>query len=522
MRGLESNKSVTRLFLKDNRIEKSNLVMKNKRPVPLQRGEITMKLQPQLRSRTATLPRAVTRCLSPVTVRCCFALLLCLVIPRAGRAQTLTTLANFSGTNGANPYFAPLVQGRDGNLYGTTSAGGAHGQGTVFKVTPTGTLTTLYSFCAQSRCADGSAPFAGLLLGTDGNFYGTTESGGANGEGSVFKITPRGRLTTLHSFNISDGSNPYAALIQATDGNFYGTTEAGGAHILGTVFKITPQGVLTTLHSFNDTPDGSSPEAALLQAADGNFYSTTYNGGSSGGYGTVFKITPAGALTTLHLFDDTEGQGIIAGLVEASDGNFYGTAGGGGANGYGSVFTITPEGVLTLLHSFNVTDGATPTALVLATDGNFYGGTISGGANIDGTIFEITPQGAFTKLYDFNRSDGADPFAGLVQATSGAFYGTTMFGGSRNDGTVFLLNVGLGPFVITVPHAGKVGARVRILGTNLTGATNVSFNGAAAAFTVLSPSEIATTVPAGATTGTVQVTTPSGLLLSNVVFQVTQ
>src|SRR5450432_24622 len=202
-----------------------------------------MKLQPKLRSRTT----AVTRYLSPVTVRCCAALLLCIVIPRATRAQTLATLANFTGSNGANPLFAPLAQGTDGNLYGTTQAGGARQQGTVFKITPTGTLTTLYSFCAQSQCSDGSAPFAGLVLGRDGNFYGTTESGGTNGEGTVFKITQRGALTTLHSFNIHDGSNPYAALVQATDGNFYGTTESGGAHLLGTVFKMTPQGALTTL-----------------------------------------------------------------------------------------------------------------------------------------------------------------------------------------------------------------------------------------------------------------------------------
>src|SRR5207253_9324081 len=118
-------------------------------------------------------------------------------------------------------------------------AGGAHGQGTGFKIPPTGTLKTLYSFCAKSACADGSAPFAGLVQGADGNFYSTTESGGASGDGTVFKITPRGTLTTVHSFNFHDGANPYAALMQATDGNFYGTTESGGAHILGTVFKIT-------------------------------------------------------------------------------------------------------------------------------------------------------------------------------------------------------------------------------------------------------------------------------------------
>ena len=450
-----------------------------------------------------------------------FLTFLCMATPQVGRAQTFMTLANFVGPNGANPLFAPLAQGTDGNLYGTTQAGGAHQQGTVFKVTPAGTLTTLYSFCGQS-CGDGSAPFAGLLLGKDGNFYGTTELGGTNNEGTVFKITQQGTLTTLHSFTIQEGSNPYAGLVQATDGNFYGTTQSGGAHLLGTVFRITPRGALTTLHSFNLT-DGSSPEAPLIQGTDGNLYSTTYNGGNSGGdYGTVFKITTSGVLTTLHNFDDTEGKGIVSGLVQASDGNFYGAAGQGGANGYGSVFMMTPVGVLTVLHSFNVTDGATPTALVLGTDGNFYGATVSGGANIDGTVFEVTPQGIFTKLHDFNGSDGADPFGGLVQATAGNFDGTTDAGGTNRDGTVFSLGVGLGPFVKTVPTAGKVGGSVRILGTNLTGATSVTFNGVAATFVVRGPSQIITKLPAGATTGPVQVTTPTGTLISNVAFQVIQ
>ena len=225
----------------------------------------------------------------------------------------------------------------------------------------------------------------------------------------------------------------------------------------------------------------------------------------------------------MHFFnDETDGRAIVSGLVEASDGNFYGTASLGGANGYGTVFTITPAGTLTTLHSFDATDGATPNALVLGTDGNFYGTTISGGANIDGTIFEITPQGTLITLHNFDGSDGADSFAGLVQATDGNFYGTTRLGGSKSDGTVFRLTVGLGPFVKTVPAAGKVGASVKILGTNLTGATSVSFNGVAAAFTLRAPSAITTTVPAGATTGTVQVITPSGTLLSNVVFRVTQ
>jgi len=453
-------------------------------------------------------------------VRCCVGLLLCLAIPRLGQAQTLTTLANFTGSNGSSPLFAPLVQGLDGNLYGTASAGGAHSHGTVFKITLSGTLTTLYSFCVKSNCTDGSAPYAGLMLGADGNFYGTTEAGGAHGAGTVFKITQRGTLTTLHSFNISDGYNPYATLVQGTDGNFYGTTESGGAHILGTVFKLTPQGTLSTLHSFNDT-DGASPEAPLIQATDGTFYSTTYNGGSQG-YGTVYKITSGGTLATLHNFgDETEGAAITSGLVQASDGNFYGSTNLAGPNGYGSVFTVTPTGTVTVLLSFNATDGATPNELLLATDGNLYGTTISGGANTDGTVFELTPQGSLSTLHNFSKSDGADPFAGLVQATDGKFYGTTSFGGSKNNGTVFRLDMGLAPFVKTVPMAGKVGVKVKILGTSLTGATSVNFNGVVAAFTVVSATEITTTVPNGATTGTVQVTTPGGALLSNVVFQVT-
>jgi len=450
-----------------------------------------------------------------------FFTLFCIATPQVARAQTLTTLANFVGTNGANPLFAPLVQGTDGNLYGTTQAGGAHQQGTVFKVTTAGTLTTLYSFCGQS-CGDGSAPFGGLILGKDGNLYGTTEAGGTNNDGTVFKITPQGALTTLHSFNIRDGFNPFAGLVQATDGNFYGTTESGGANLLGTVFKITPQGALTTLHSFDST-DGSAPEAPLIQAIDGNLYSTTYNGGVVGeDYGTTFKITTRGVLTTLHNFSETEGRAIVPALVQASDGNFYGTASEGGANGYGSVFMMTLDGTLTVLHRFDATDGATPNTLVLGTDGNFYGTTVSGGANIAGIVFEITPQGSFTILHEFNGSDGADPFAGLVQATDGNFYGITNGGGTNRNGTVFRLDMGLGPFVKTVPTAGKVGGTIRILGANLTGTTSVSFNGVTATFVVRGRSEIITTVPTGATTGLVQVTIPGGSLLSNVAFQVIQ
>jgi uncharacterized repeat protein (TIGR03803 family) len=447
-------------------------------------------------------------------------------------AQTFTALANFPENNSANPRLMSLVQGADGNFYGTTcdvgcvGEGGVNGFGTVFKVTPTGTLTTLYDFCPQkTSCPDGAFPIGGLVLGTDGNFYGTTAYGGANDDGTVFKITSGGTLTTLHTFDSTDGAYPYTALVQATNGNFYGTTSYGGANAHGTVFEITSGGTLTTLHSFDFT-DGAYPEAALVQATNGNFYGTTFEGGAIGD-GTVFSITSGGTLTTLHSFDGADGYLPLGALVQATNGNLYGTTLEGGANGYGTVFEITSGGTLTTLHSFDSTDGALPEAgLVQATNGIFYGTTLWGGASDVcavgcGTVFSITSGGTLTTLHSFDSTDGDDPYGGLVQATNGTFYGTTYSGGASNDGTIFSLAVGLGPFVKTLPISGRVGAAVTILATNLTGATSVTFNGTAATFTVVSSSEITTTVPAGATTGKLKVVTPGATLSSYVSFRVT-
>ncbi len=349
-------------------------------------------------------------------------------------AGTLTTLHSFDGSDGSQPE-AGLVQGTDGNFYGTTAFGGTWDKGTIFKITPAGVLTTLYSFAGS----DGASPWVGLVLGTDGSFYGTTSSGGAWDKGTIFKITPAGVLTTLHSFNNSDGANPSGGLIQGTDGSFYGTTKYGGAsYSAGTVFKITPAGVLTTLHLFSWS-DGANPEAGLVQGIDGSFYGTTNLGGASDA-GTVFKITPAGTLTTLHSFSgsDAYGKNPFAGLVQGTDGNFYGTTERGGTSRYGTVFWITTAGALTTLHSFNYSDGANPHAgLVQGADGSFYGTTITGGAYYRGTVFKITPAGALTTLHSFSWSDGADPIAGIVQATDGSFYGTTASGGAWDKGTIF-------------------------------------------------------------------------------------
>ncbi len=301
----------------------------------------------------------------------------CGTVFRITAAGTLTTLHSFDWYDGASPTGA-LVQGNDGNFYGTTYGGGADPHyGTVFKITPAGALTTLYSFCAQANCADGAMPYAGLVRATDGNFYGTTFGRGVNGYGTVFKITPAGALTSLYSFcsqmNCADGQYPQAGLVQATDGNFYGTTPEGGGgvyHQGGTVFKITSSGTLTTLYNFCSQPacsDGADSLAALLQGTDGNFYGTTIGGGAyctpNSGCGTVFKITPSGMLTTMHSFDDTDdGKAPFAGLVHATDGNFYGTTAFGanpactaGLHGCGTVFRLSgpPPSTTTVTSSPN-------------------------------------------------------------------------------------------------------------------------------------------------------------------------
>jgi len=463
---------------------------------------------------------------------------LCVTTAFALPAQTFTALFSFDGTDGQFPY-AGLVQGTDGNLYGTASGGGTvdcpddNGCGTVFKITPTGTLTTLYSFCSIKACPDGYDPVAGLVQAGNGDFYGTNRNdGGGHDDGTIFKITPSGTLTTLQGFNFTDGDHP-AGLVQAANGDFYGTTAEGGTNSLGTIFNMTPSGTLTTLYSFcsqSGCPDGKLPEAALVQASNGNLYGTTAEGGANS-LGTIFKITPSGTLTTLHSFagSPTDGATPDAALVQATNGNLYGTTSGGGTHGQGTVFKITPTGTLTILYSFcsesNCADGELPEAsLIQATDGNLYGTTYGGGANSFGTIFKLTPSGALTTLYSFcsqsGCTDGEYPNSGLVQDTNGNFYGTASAGGANNDGTVFSLSVGLGPFVEPRPASGIVGAVVEILGTGLTGATSVSFNGAAALFKVSASSLITTIVPAGATSGEVQVVTPSRTLLSNVPFRV--
>jgi len=465
-------------------------------------------------------------------------IVLCALGALSSPAQTFTTLASFSGTNGANPH-AGLMQVTDGDLYGTTKLGGAQFRGSVFKITASGTLTTLHSFCSLALCSDGANPYAPLVQAANGDLYGTTAAGGMCAEGTVFKISLHGALTTLYCFcslaNCADGSVPYAGLVQATDGDLYGTTLSDGAHSGGTVFRITPAGTLTTLYSFcslANCADGEGPQAGLLEASNRELYGTTARGGANLG-GTIFQIAPSGTLTTLYTFcslaNCSDGELPYGTLMQAADGELYGTTSGGGADGAGTVFRITPSGTLTTLYSFcsleHCADGRDPHAgLIQATDGNLYGATVAGGTNVGGTLFQITPSGTLTTLYRFCSQgypcpDGKYP-AGLVQATNGNLYGTTIDGGANLAGTVFGLSLGLAPFVESLPTAGKVGSRAKILGTDLTGATSVTFNSSVATFKVASATLITATVPAGATTGTIQVVTPSGTLSSNVPFRI--
>jgi uncharacterized repeat protein (TIGR03803 family) len=343
-------------------------------------------------------------------------------------------LYSFAGGSGdaADPYHT-LIQGSDGDFYGTTLAGGTSNVGTIFKITPSGIESVFYSFA--------SIPYSGLVQSTDGNIYGTTSSGGASGRGTVFKITPTGSESILYSFP-AGSSDPYTGLIQGSDGNFYGTTGAGGTNDDGTVFKITPSGTETVLHVFPKTgSDGETPYAGLIQGNDGNFYGTTYFGGANG-FGTVFKVTPSGTETVLYSFaGGSDGEHPYADVIQGSDGNFYGTTYQGGTSGLGTVFKLTPSGIETVLHTFagGSSDGANPEAgLIQGSDGNLYGNTLQGGASGLGTVFEITPSGTETILHAFaGSSDGANPTANLVQGSDGNLYGSTGAGGTKGYGTFF-------------------------------------------------------------------------------------
>jgi len=478
--------------------------------------------------------------------------LLALGVSLASAVDTYTVLQNFGGN--ASP-----IQGFGGYLYGTNgSLAGQYGDGdSIFRMSPAGSASNFYTFCSQPNCADGQG-VVGIVLGSDGNIYGTTRTGGVNssincsGEisqtcGTVFKLTPAGTLTTLYSFcslsNCADGSLPASNLVQGFDGNFYGMTSFGGGGLAcgndgfqplgcGTIFKITPQGGLTTLYSFctDSCVDGWYPIGNLVQGWNGNFYGATNFGGTvSAGppwcgdspCGNIFEITPQGALTSLYSFcsqpNCADGVGP-QGLVLANNGVFYGATAGGGANNRGTVFALSKSNVPATLYSFcakaNCADGADPGNLIQASDGGLYGYTSSGGANSGGTLFKLSSAG-LTTLYNFCAQtdcfDGIMPNTPLFQYPTGTFYGTAD-GGNPGVGVTYSLTTGAPFFLTTLPTLGTAGRKVTILGIGLNKATAVSFDGTSAQFTIVSSTEITATVPTGAKSGSVKVTTSGGTL----------
>lgn len=442
-------------------------------------------------------------------------------------AQTVTTLYNFVGgkNSGENPWYVTLVQGTNGELYGTTYGGGAKGLGTFFEVTTSGTFTLLHSFAGGAT--DGANPTGGLTLGTDGNFYGTTQQGGTDTQGTVFKMTTAGVITLLHSFdNVTDGAFPWGPPIEGTDGNFYGTA-SGGKGQDGLVYKVTSTGTYTTIYTFTATY-GTSPIASPTQGTDGNLYIPVSLGGTDE-CGTIVKISTAGVLQGSYDFPCSPGgQFPIGPLVQAANGNFYSTTQDGGTNGRGTIYQITTGLAVTVLHSFDATfgDGQYPGAgLLLATDGNYYGSAAEGGTYDDGMLFNTSTSGTYKGLYSFNNSVNLmqmSPLSPPVQDTNGTLYGVTEFGGTDDEGIVYSLNMGLPAFVNAPLFSGRQGSNVLLLGQHLTEASQVTFNGVPANFVVHSDTHMTATVPTGATTGYIQVTTGSGVVKSRKIFRVQQ
>jgi uncharacterized repeat protein (TIGR03803 family) len=391
----------------------------------------------------------------------------------------LTVIHSFTGVDGKGPV-ASLILASDGNLYGTTTYGGAENLGTVFRVTPAGGFSTVYSFDGLV----GSYPLVNLMQGSDGNLYGTTANGGEFNSGAIFKLTLSGAATNLHSFTApdtnevnADGFGPHGALVQASDGNFYGTT-FGGVYGGGTIFKISAAGVLTTLHSFGavnsfgNKPDGFNPIAGLALSSSGIFYGSTFSGGvnqptssgcNSGGDlegtpamgGTIFSVDTGGSVSTLYSFGALRSMDGSAptSLTIMSDGNLYGVAECGGNQGAGVFYMITPTGTLTNIFAFvesSTVSGGTPIGILLSTaDGTgFYGVTEFGGVANSGVVYRITTAGVLTVLYSFSATntsnanqDGANPAAGVVRDAAGNLYGTTQYGGPAGAGTIFKLSV---------------------------------------------------------------------------------
>jgi uncharacterized repeat protein (TIGR03803 family) len=439
-----------------------------------------------------------------------------IMAPSASRAQTFTDLFDFDGTNHGccSSYPGVLAQGRDGNLYGTSLSGGANGRGNVFKAALDGTITVLHDF----NVTDGSGPQGGISLGTDGNFYGTTAGGGTHSAGTIFKITPGGTHTVLYNFtNGTEGGFPHNAPVTGNDGKLYGVTVTGSK---STIYRITTAGVFTPLIVL-----GVESNGPLTLANDGKFYGVTVLGGTSN-RGSIFSVTTGGVLKTLVSFNDPTGALPYGPILQATDGNFYGTASTGGSLSSGVVYKMTPAGVYTVLHNFDTNtraNGINPmTGMVQGSDGFLYGVTAGGGTALGGTIFKIKTDGTlFSVVHSFDVTHGSSPYSLPTLHTNGKIYGLTNSGGAHNDGVLYSLDAALTSFVRPVAiNSARVGAGVGILGQNLSTATQVLFGTGPGTITPSGNSFITAKPAAGATTGIITVKEPGGNQLSPQKFKI--
>ncbi len=419
-------------------------------------------------------------------------------------AQNLTTLVSFSGANGSNPQSA-LTEVYPGIFVGSTAISNVGDAGTLFRISNTGVLTSLLIFDANQQ---GTLPTGQLFPASNGYLYGANQGAGPSQGGTIFKTAGNRSLTV-----VATAVNSPSPVVEASDGNIYFTSYTAGG--LLTVVRMTLAGALTTLYTF---PSGLLQSGPLVEAYDGNLYGEVQ--GLAPGFGAIFKLTLAGDYTTLYNFTGADdGAQPLGGLIQVNK-VLYGVTNSAGANGDGTIFSISTAGVLTTLHAFSYYDGTNPlSGLSYASDGNIYGTNAGIGGYGPGTIFKIAPDGSnFTTVYTFpanNPSFTQVPGPGVIQGSDGKLYGTTLLGGADNLGQIFSLDLGLaGPSPLVghiSPSAGPVGTQVLITGRNLVGVQSVSFNGTAATTFVSQGTDyILATVPAGARSGPVSVTTLNG------------
>lgn len=451
------------------------------------------------------------------TLQFCLLIAMCgMMLISLTQAQTYTDLYDLTQSTGSNPNNPNLIaQGLDGNLYSTMPSS-LPGDGTTVVAPPTGGAVTVTHYFQGT---DGFAPYSGLTLGIDGNFYGTTyihTTGIPYGE--VFQVTPAGAVNVLYGFlGTTDGGSPWAPPVMAPDGNLYGVTQG----TTPVAYKIAmPAGTFSVLASLP-----SVSQAPLLVASDGNLYGVTLNGGKSN-LGTAFKLTRQGVLTVIYSFgaNSTDGTSPTGGLLQGADGKLYGTTYWGGANGQGTIFSMSTAGAsYKILHSFNLTDGAHPSAgMVQGSDNFLYGTTVYGGGNGDGAFFKINTTGTtYSVIHDFDgKISGGNPTSTPMLHTNGIIYGWAFQG--PKEGALYSMNVGLKPFAsLVVLTSGKVGTNVGIIGQGFSSATGVKFGTGPGTFTVVSDTYMTAAPATGATTGKVTVVIPSGNLTTPQKFKVT-